>query len=71
VQIFVLVATIQTRIRCLTHNVNHFIALKAVVEKVSLTLANKQGLVGPKSRGNPLKMTKGKKVNIPSLFYSV
>jgi len=55
----------------LTHNVNHFIALKAVVEKVSLTLANKQGLVGPKSRGNPLKMTKGKKVNIPSLFYSV
>jgi len=51
--------------------VNQHSALKAVVEKVSLTLANKQGSVGPKPRGNPLKMAKGKKVNIPSLFYRV
>jgi len=30
------------------------LALKAVVEKVSLRLANKQGLVGPKPQGKPL-----------------
>jgi len=47
VQILVLVATIQTRLSfafCKAID-----ALKTVVEKVSLNLANTQGLVGPKS----------------------
>jgi len=51
VQILVLVATIQTR--KLWGESPVIIALKAVVEKVSLTLANRQGLVGPKSKGKP------------------
>ena len=45
VQILVLVATIQTRYNTPS---GVFDALKAVVEKVSLKLANMQGLVGPK-----------------------
>jgi|FPLS01.1.fsa_nt_emb hypothetical protein len=51
VQILVLVATIQTRYNTF---LNVFEALKAVVEKVSLNLANMQGLVGPKLMGKPL-----------------
>jgi len=54
VQILVLVATIQTRLLTGVLCTFVYIALKAVVEKVSLTLANRQGSVGPKSRGNPL-----------------
>lgn len=38
-----------------------------MVEKVSLRLANMQGLVGPKSQGKPLEVTKGNQVNIPEL----
>lgn len=38
-----------------------------MVEKVSLKLANMQGLVGPKSLGNPLQMAKGNGANIPQL----
>jgi len=37
------------------------------VEKVSLKLANMQGLVGPKLLGKPLQITKGNQVNIPEL----
>jgi len=45
--------------------------LKAVVEKVSLKLANMQGLVGPKSQGKPLEKTKGNQVKIPELLILV
>jgi len=38
------------------------------VEKVSLKLANTQGLVGPKPYGKPHQMAKGNQVNIPELF---
>jgi len=48
VQILVVVATIQTRLLYFSIKRKVFKALKAVVEKVSLKLANRQGLVGPK-----------------------
>jgi len=50
VQILVVVATIQTSVWSSYEDV---LALKTVVEKVSLKLANMQGLVGPKPLGNP------------------
>lgn len=37
------------------------------MEKVSLKLANTQGLVGPKLLGKPVKVAKGNQVNIPEL----
>ena len=37
------------------------------MEKGSFLLAYMKGLVGPKSLGNPLSMTKGNQVNIPEL----
>jgi len=48
VKISVLVATIQTRFND-SHYMGVDIALKVVVEKVSLEMANSQGSVGPKS----------------------
>lgn len=63
-QILVVVATIQTRY---CPNSLGYCALKAVVEKGSLKLANTQGLVGPKPQGKPLTLAKGNQVNIPEL----
>jgi hypothetical protein len=41
------------------------------VEKVSLKLANMQGLVGPKPQGKPLEKAKGNPVKIPELYILV
>jgi hypothetical protein len=73
VQISVVVAAIQTSYdmcKCMQKQTLYVdIALKAVVEKVSLRVALMQGLVGPKglvktSRHNN---SKGNQVNIPEL----
>jgi len=73
VQISVVVAAIQTSydMCCACQdNAQHVeIALKAVVEKVSLRVALMQGLVGPKGlvKTSLHKNSKGNQVNIPEL----
>jgi len=73
VQISVVVAAIQTSYdMCSACNNNALyveIALKAVVEKVSLRVALMQGLVGPKGlvKTSLHKNSKGNQVNIPEL----
>jgi len=72
VQILVIVANIQTRVYCQKLPCKGNKALKTVVEKVSLSSANVQGLAGPKERAYELKYIhsteslspKGKHANI-------